>query len=61
MLSLPRHLEEHPEYVAQGVQTSQFSFQIPRPLQEDYVKKRRPAPSRDGPSDGMDVYKTCLN
>ncbi|OIT35892.1 PREDICTED: methyl-CpG-binding domain-containing protein 2-like [Nicotiana attenuata] len=51
MVEVLKHLEEHPEYVAQGVQTSQFSFQIPRPLQEDYVKKRRPPPSRDGPSD----------
>ncbi|KAK4354074.1 hypothetical protein RND71_026268 [Anisodus tanguticus] len=39
------YLQEHPEYVTQGVSMSQFSFQIPRPLQENYVKKRpyRPA------------------
>ncbi|KAK4370086.1 hypothetical protein RND71_009561 [Anisodus tanguticus] len=40
------YLEQHPEYVAQGVKDTQFLFQIPRPLQQNYVKKR-PAPSLD--------------
>lgn len=31
---------EHPEYARQGVTLSQFSFQAPRPLQENYVRKR---------------------
>jgi len=31
---------EHPEYTRDGVTLSQFSFQIPRPLQENYVRKR---------------------
>lgn len=31
---------KHPEYVVQGVTLSQFSFRIPKPLQENYVKKR---------------------
>lgn len=35
-----RYLLEHPEYATEGVKLSQFSFQIPRPLQENYVRKR---------------------
>lgn len=35
-----KYLLEHPEYMDEGVTLSQFSFQIPKPLQEDYVKKR---------------------
>lgn len=35
-----RYLEKHPEYIDAGVNMSQFSFQIPRPLQENYVRKR---------------------
>lgn len=31
---------DHPEYMVHGVTLSQFSFQIPKPLQENYVKKR---------------------
>lgn len=33
---------EHPEYARAGVKMSQFSFQIPKPLQENYVRKRVP-------------------
>jgi len=33
-------LSEHPEYARDGVTLSQFSFQIPKPLQENYVRKR---------------------
>ncbi|CAN4096785.1 unnamed protein product [Withania somnifera] len=49
MVEVEKYLQEHPEYVAQGVSMSQFSFQIPRPLQENYVKKRpyRPALAHD--------------
>ncbi|OWM89247.1 methyl-CpG-binding domain-containing protein 2-like [Punica granatum] len=43
MVEIQKYLMEHPEYVANGVTMSQFSFQIPRPLQENYVRKR---PSR---------------
>lgn len=46
-VEVERYLEQHPEYVARGVNPNKFSFQIPRPLQEEYVKKRRPAPSHD--------------
>ncbi|CAL5073569.1 unnamed protein product [Urochloa decumbens] len=43
-----RFLQENPEYVAQGVTLAQFSFQIPRPLRQDYVKKK---PKLVNPSD----------
>ncbi|KAM7272347.1 hypothetical protein ACFE04_027010 [Oxalis oulophora] len=35
-------LMEHPEYLREGVTLSQFSFQIPKPLRENYVRKRTP-------------------
>ncbi|ONM28682.1 Serine/arginine-rich splicing factor SR45a [Zea mays] len=38
--AMPRFLQENPEYVAQGVTLAQFSFQIPIPLRQDYVKKK---------------------
>ncbi|KAL8096730.1 methyl-CpG-binding domain-containing protein 2-like [Apium graveolens] len=41
MVEVQRYLLEHPDE-AEGVALSQFSFQIPRPLQENYVKKRTP-------------------
>ncbi|KAL3337695.1 hypothetical protein AABB24_030030 [Solanum stoloniferum] len=49
MVEVEKYLQEHPDYVAQGVSMSQFSFQIPRPLQDNYVKKRpyRPALAPD--------------
>ncbi|KAK9073857.1 hypothetical protein SSX86_006451 [Deinandra increscens subsp. villosa] len=34
-----RYLNSHPEH-AQGIGVGRFSFQIPTPLQENYVKKR---------------------
>ena len=43
-----RFLQENPECVAQGVTLAQFSFQIPRPLRQDYVKKK---PKLINPSD----------
>ncbi|XP_059636869.1 methyl-CpG-binding domain-containing protein 2-like isoform X2 [Cornus florida] len=60
MVEIQRHLLEHPEYMAKGVTMSQFSFQIPRPLQENYVRKR---PTRltvnpiawAGPNEGTDL------
>ncbi|CAL9167013.1 unnamed protein product [Musa hybrid cultivar] len=39
MVEIQRYLLEHPEH-GQGVTLSQFSFQSPRPLQENYVRKR---------------------
>ncbi|OEL30115.1 Methyl-CpG-binding domain-containing protein 2 [Dichanthelium oligosanthes] len=35
-----KYLAEHPEYIAQGVELSHFSFKSPAPLQKDYVRKR---------------------
>lgn len=40
MVEIENYLAEHPEYTDKGVKMSQFSFQIPKPLQEDYVRKR---------------------
>ncbi|XP_058113507.1 methyl-CpG-binding domain-containing protein 2 isoform X2 [Magnolia sinica] len=40
MVEIQKYLLEHPEYVRAGVNISQFSFQIPKPLQENYVRKR---------------------
>ena len=37
---LSRYLAENPHYIREGVNLSQFSFAIPKPLQEDYVRKR---------------------
>lgn len=65
-----RYLYDHPEY-SEAVQPSQFSFQIPKPLQENYVRKRpaRLTASEDGnhvgisrplePSKGM--YKKLID
>ncbi|KNA18395.1 hypothetical protein SOVF_071160 [Spinacia oleracea] len=54
MVEIQRYLMEHPEFIMEGVTMSQFSFQIPKPLQEDYVRKR-PArlPMPDGSNFGM--------
>ncbi|KAJ0030782.1 hypothetical protein Pint_13936 [Pistacia integerrima] len=40
MVEIQKYLIEHPEYTRDGVTLSQFSFQIPKPLQENYVRKR---------------------
>ncbi|KDP45835.1 hypothetical protein JCGZ_17442 [Jatropha curcas] len=40
MVEVQKYLMEHPEYLQDGVTLSQFSFQIPKPLQENYVRKR---------------------
>ncbi|KAK9266000.1 hypothetical protein L1049_012500 [Liquidambar formosana] len=55
MVEIQKYLLEHPEYMREGVTLSQFSFQIPRPLQENYVRKRpaRLTASYDGASLGM--------
>ncbi|KAK6147473.1 hypothetical protein DH2020_018385 [Rehmannia glutinosa] len=49
MVEIHKYLYEHPEYMNEGVSLSQFSFQIPKPLQENYVRKRpaRPPPPND--------------
>ncbi|OVA19286.1 Methyl-CpG DNA binding [Macleaya cordata] len=40
MVEVQKYLLEHPEYLTAGVTMAQFSFQIPKPLQENYVRKR---------------------
>ncbi|KAG6625526.1 hypothetical protein CIPAW_16G103200 [Carya illinoinensis] len=42
MVEIQKYLLEHPEYMNDDVSLSQFSFQIPKPLQENYVRKRPP-------------------
>ncbi|CAN8232532.1 unnamed protein product [Cochlearia groenlandica] len=39
-VEVQKYLDENPEYVRAGVKLSQFSFQIPKPLEENYVRKR---------------------
>ncbi|KAJ8616898.1 hypothetical protein MRB53_013084 [Persea americana] len=39
-VEVENYLLEHPEFIRAGVTLSQFSFQIPKPLQKDYVKRR---------------------
>ncbi|KAJ6812258.1 methyl-CpG-binding domain-containing protein 2-like [Iris pallida] len=52
MVEIQKYLLEHPEYAEQGVTISQFSFQTPRPLQENYVRKRHRVAN---PYDGSDL------
>ncbi|KAI3416731.1 uncharacterized protein J3R85_015187 [Psidium guajava] len=40
MVEVQKYLLEHPEFTRDGVTLSQFSFQIPRPLHDNYVRKR---------------------
>ncbi|KAJ1442513.1 Zinc finger, CW-type [Sesbania bispinosa] len=40
MVEIQKFLMDHPEYMTDGVTLSRFSFQIPKPLQENYVRKR---------------------
>ncbi|CAA3009260.1 methyl- -binding domain-containing 2-like [Olea europaea subsp. europaea] len=52
IVEVQRYLNDRPEY--KEVSLSQFSFQIPRPLRQNYVSKRpRAAPSYDANDDGM--------
>lgn len=39
-IEVEKYLLENPEYTSQGVTISQFSFQTPRPLQDNYLRKR---------------------
>ncbi|RWW78460.1 hypothetical protein BHE74_00013327, partial [Ensete ventricosum] len=48
-----RYLLEHPEYARQGVTLSKFSFQSPRSLQENYVRKRPPRVTNLEPEEGV--------
>ncbi|XP_054787311.1 methyl-CpG-binding domain-containing protein 2 isoform X2 [Prosopis cineraria] len=40
MVEIQKYLLQHPEYTGHGLTLSRFSFQIPRPLQDNYVRKR---------------------
>eukprot|EP01018_Ginkgo_biloba_P028446 Gb_11861 [translate_table: standard] len=40
MVEVEKFLEENPQYVKEGVNISQFNYQIPRPLHDGYVRKR---------------------
>lgn len=42
LVEVQRFLDEHKEYEAQGVTLNRFSFQIPRPLHDNYVRKKTP-------------------
>ncbi|CAN8323656.1 unnamed protein product [Cochlearia groenlandica] len=39
-VEVQKYLSDDPQYVREGVKLSQFSFQTPKPLQDDYVRKR---------------------
>ncbi|CAN1340334.1 Methyl-CpG-binding domain-containing protein 2 [Linum perenne] len=41
IVEVQKYLSDHPEY-GEGLSLSQFSFQTPKPLQENYVRKRPP-------------------
>lgn len=45
--SLCRFLNENPQYIMAGVTLSQFSFQIPKPLFDGYVRKRSSSNTSD--------------
>ncbi|CAL1414034.1 unnamed protein product [Linum trigynum] len=48
-VEVQKYLADHPEF-AEGLSMSQFSFQTPKPLQENYVRKRpRLPPQTDNP------------
>ncbi|XP_061362069.1 methyl-CpG-binding domain-containing protein 2 [Gastrolobium bilobum] len=40
MVEIQKFLMDHPEYMTDEVTLSRFSFQIPKPLQKNYVRKR---------------------
>nr|XP_018679051.1 PREDICTED: methyl-CpG-binding domain-containing protein 2 isoform X1 [Musa acuminata subsp. malaccensis] len=58
MVEIQRYLLEHPEYARQGVTLSKFSFQSPRSLQENYVRKRPPRVTN--PCDGDMILPRTL-
>lgn len=40
-VEVEKYLEDNPQYTSDGVDISQFNYQIPLPLHEGYVRKRR--------------------
>ncbi|TVU05141.1 hypothetical protein EJB05_48293, partial [Eragrostis curvula] len=51
-IEVKKYLEENPQYVDQGVRSSQFSFKIPAPSRPDYVRKRTQTNRNDGALEG---------
>ncbi|OEL15480.1 hypothetical protein BAE44_0023498 [Dichanthelium oligosanthes] len=49
LVEIGRYLAENPHYIREGVNLSQFSFATPKPLQEDYVRKRAIGGAHDLP------------
>lgn len=47
MIEVQKYLEQHPECAEAGATLSKFSFQCPKPLNENYVKKRPKLPAPD--------------
>ncbi|XP_057836010.2 methyl-CpG-binding domain-containing protein 2 isoform X2 [Cryptomeria japonica] len=47
MVEVDRFLNENPQYIMAGVTLSQFSFQIPKPLFDGYVRKRSSSNTSD--------------
>lgn len=45
-IEIERHLIENPEYERLGINSAKFSFKTPRPLQENYVRKKTPLSGR---------------
>ncbi|OMO61342.1 Methyl-CpG DNA binding protein [Corchorus olitorius] len=60
MVEVEKYLTEHPEYATEGVTMSRFSFQIPKPLQEDYVRKRPPRLSASHGEDDTELLHQRL-
>ncbi|GAA0156518.1 hypothetical protein Leryth_006711 [Lithospermum erythrorhizon] len=55
IIEVEKYLSQNPQYLEEGVRLSQFSFQIPRPLQENHVRKR-PALLHDGNGSGASLF-----
>ncbi|KQJ90818.1 methyl-CpG-binding domain-containing protein 2 isoform X2 [Brachypodium distachyon] len=54
-VEVDKYLKENPEYGEKGVKSTQFSFQIPRPLRENYVKHVKKRPKLASPSDEANI------
>lgn len=55
IVEIQRYLDKHPEYVTESVSLSRFSFQIPKPLQENYVRKRPARPALENDADDLGI------
>lgn len=47
MVEVQKYLEDNPQYTRAGVDISRFNYQIPLPLHEGYVRKRRASAAAD--------------